>query len=193
MVYFLKKNLNVLTALVVLTMIIVVSNRFGEREPNNVSGPINGSASFSQAPADTSREDQPTRSSPEREAGPQESEGAVPQERHVDVIGPPPIPLEDQRRIAGALNGGLERNRYGDVLLERTTDYNIVYLYRTDTFLISITNPDFEQTRLRAEQEFRALLGVSQTTLCKLYVSISTPSYANSSLAGKEFPLSFCT
>ncbi len=78
------------------------------------------------------------------------------------------------------------------ISLIRNEDYHIFYIPNKQSFTISITGRGFKDLRVKAEEEFLKILGVSQTEACRLNVHITTPSFANPNEAGKIYSLSFC-
>lgn len=91
-----------------------------------------------------------------------------------------------------ALSKTMKVNARGDVLLVDKPEYQIIYFQKEDQFLISILKSPFEAIREEAEDEFLQITKADQETLCKLDVVLTTPSFANPSLAGKIVYLSFC-
>jgi len=97
-----------------------------------------------------------------------------------------------EKAKTNALSKAVKTSTEGDMLLVNNSDYQIVYLKESDQFLLSINKTPFEQIRGDAEEEFRKITRADKETVCKLNVTVSTPSFANPSLGGKVFPLSFC-
>ena len=83
-------------------------------------------------------------------------------------------------------------NTYGDVLITDTGEYQIVYQVKFNTFLLSILEKPFSRVKIKAESEFVKVLGIKTSDACRLFVSITTPAFANPDEAGKEYGLSFC-
>lgn len=80
----------------------------------------------------------------------------------------------------------------GDVSIQKTGLYDIVYLAPFQEFIIEVLAKPFESTRQQAEQEFLQQLGITQEAACRLKVSIGTPLDVNPTEAGTKFGLSFC-
>ena len=80
-----------------------------------------------------------------------------------------------------------------DALIVNNEKYQIAYLQQFQKFLITILDPNFKETQVVAEKDFLDKLSISSQDACKLSVEISTPRSVNEDLAGKIFPLSFCT
>jgi len=110
------------------------------------------------------------------------------------IVETPSIPSlsGDEKKIREALSRGVATNPQSDILLKDSPNYQILYIINSETFLVSILNPNFSGTRILAENDLRSLLDISQSALCGLNVEITTPRYVNPSLAGQVFPLSSC-
>lgn len=80
----------------------------------------------------------------------------------------------------------------GDSKLIHEDGYEILYLEKFDSFLISILKQPFEVYRQVAETALLSQLGISQTDACRLDVTITTPAYVDPALGGNNFSLSFC-
>lgn len=80
----------------------------------------------------------------------------------------------------------------GDVSVQKTKDFEIVYLAPFEEFIIDILASPFEVIRPQAEQAFLKQLNITQTEACKLTVSVSTTTTANPNDSGRRHPLSFC-
>jgi hypothetical protein len=106
--------------------------------------------------------------------------------------GVPNQQLKIERAKENALTKVLETNQRGDILIAEKPEYRITYFQKENQFLISINKSPFDEIRDEAEGEFQKITQADRGTLCKLNVKVSTPSFANPSLAGKNFPLSFC-
>jgi len=100
--------------------------------------------------------------------------------------------LKIEKARENAFSKTVKTNGEGDALIVDKPTYQIVYLKKNDQFLISINKSPFEEIRKEAEEEFRKITQADQEILCKLNVEVTTPSFANPSLSGKIFPLSFC-
>lgn len=87
-----------------------------------------------------------------------------------------------------------EIDKQGDQdLVPIEKDYDIIYLAKTKSFLISILASPFEDMRKKAEEKFLEKLKVDKETACKLDVGITTPSFVNLTESGQTYKLSFCT
>lgn len=80
----------------------------------------------------------------------------------------------------------------GNVLIDETDSFGIIYYPRTQVFHISVTASPFETVRKTAEQSFLKTLGITSTNACKLNVEIATPFWANKEESGAIYPMSFC-
>lgn len=80
----------------------------------------------------------------------------------------------------------------GDVIIAETSNYKIFYFKVDDSFLISITEPPFEDIRLLAEKDFLQQLEIDEDKACRLNTATTTPFYVNQDKAGKNWPLTFC-
>lgn len=83
-------------------------------------------------------------------------------------------------------------NQNGDMLVEDSGTYQIVYFPSTSQFLLSIQQSPFEKYRIEAETALLNLLGINKTQACKLDTVITTPFFANPDEAGQLYKLSFC-
>jgi len=81
-----------------------------------------------------------------------------------------------------------------NVVLTEKPAYQILYFHYPDgeSFLISILNPDLENTRQTAESELISKLGISKEQACNLNVSVSVSKDASVKAAGQNYGLSFC-
>ncbi len=80
----------------------------------------------------------------------------------------------------------------GDEKISDEAGYEIIYFDKFDSFLISILSADFDYQKGLAQEAFLSKLDISEKEACLLNVSITTPVYVNSKLAGQVFRLSFC-
>ncbi len=103
-----------------------------------------------------------------------------------------PVLSRDEQKIQDALSRGVAINPQNDVLLKNSRDYQIFYIVNSKTFLVSILSSNFSGTKATAESDLFSLLGVSTSTFCALTIEITTPRYANPSLAGQVFKPSLC-
>lgn len=85
-----------------------------------------------------------------------------------------------------------DTNINGDVLVVDDPSYHIVYFPFRKTFLINILSSPFEDARIKTEEKFLQILGITREDACRLNVEIGTPRFANEDLAGQTFRLSFC-
>ena len=83
-------------------------------------------------------------------------------------------------------------NEYGDYYLVKKDGYNILYEFQFNQFLISILDSPFRELKKTAENDLISVLGINKQDACKLNVVISTPLFANSEEAGKNYKMSFC-
>jgi hypothetical protein len=94
-----------------------------------------------------------------------------------------PIPLPKNSEIT---------NELGDIIIEDTNDYRILYIKRKDQFSIGIFSSPFEKQRQKAEKAFLSILNITEEKACELNVVTTTPMFANPEEAGKIYSLSFC-
>lgn len=78
------------------------------------------------------------------------------------------------------------------VAFKDNPDYYMDFYPDSQGFTIIIYNPDFQTTRLKAEQDFVSTLGITDDQACKLRLAETTPVQINSQYGGKNFGLSFC-
>lgn len=95
-------------------------------------------------------------------------------------------------KINNVYKNPVETNKNGDAVFFRNDDYQFVYQPLFGKFLISVTSSPFWEKEKIAEEEFVKKLGITKKDACWLTVEITTPSFANSSEAGRIYPLSFC-
>ncbi len=70
--------------------------------------------------------------------------------------------------------------------------FHILYFPLDSSILVSLYAEPLGDTRLAAESALRTALGLSNSQLCSLLVSVRTSSDVNPYYAGKELGLSFC-
>jgi hypothetical protein len=83
-------------------------------------------------------------------------------------------------------------NPEGDTIVVDDSGYQIIFMPKSEQFLISILGSPFEKVRKEAEEELLHILGIGRADACRLDVKITTPRFANPAQAGKNFGLSFC-
>jgi hypothetical protein len=81
----------------------------------------------------------------------------------------------------------------GNADVQKTSNYEIVYLATSKSFVISLSGSNLADSRNQAEQAFLDSLGVSKMDACKLTVSLGVAPEVNSAAAGKNYGLSFCS
>ncbi len=84
-------------------------------------------------------------------------------------------------------------NKQYDILITNGKNYQVVYLPKYNKFILTILSSNFEQTKKIAESDFLKVLEIDEKDACKLSVEVSTINSVNPELAGKIFPLSFCS
>jgi hypothetical protein len=87
---------------------------------------------------------------------------------------------------------GVQIGDDGVLLVKQTPNYWITYDPSDSSFWIAVSSTPFAAIRATVEQDFVAILGVSQADACKLDVSVGVPYSAGNPMNGKSFPLSFC-
>lgn len=80
----------------------------------------------------------------------------------------------------------------GNAEVQKTPNYEIVYLAGSKSFVISLSGSDLADSRSQAEQAFLDSLGISKTDACKITVSLGIAPEVNKTAAGKNYGLSFC-
>ena len=84
-------------------------------------------------------------------------------------------------------------DKQGDVYIVNVPNkYQILYMERFNSFIISVTGSPFEDLRHESEQVLLEKTGMSQSQACSLNIQTTTPSFANPDFSGKPYPLSFC-
>ena len=78
------------------------------------------------------------------------------------------------------------------VVVDRKSNFDIVYITTDKAFLITLESQPLQQTRDVAEQAFLSDLQISKGDACKLTVSLSVPYDVDADLSGKNYGLSFC-
>lgn len=96
-------------------------------------------------------------------------------------------------RINNVYGNPVEVNPQKDALVKRTDDYDIVYLAKGESFLITLSRQPLEEARQKAENDFLGTLGISKDEACELNVSLKVPGNVDINLAGEDYGLSFCT
>ena len=77
--------------------------------------------------------------------------------------------------------------------LRNTSDYEIVYLGKLKSFVITLYGENLNDSRIKAEQAFLESLGITKDEACKLNVNLAVAHEASESAAGKNYGLSFCS
>lgn len=70
--------------------------------------------------------------------------------------------------------------------------YAITYFSNYDFYQISLESEPLAETRLLAETELKGALGIQESDLCDLNVSVRTRIGVNPFFAGQELGVSFC-
>lgn len=70
--------------------------------------------------------------------------------------------------------------------------YQIIYFENGSGFLISIFQEPLGENRLKAEEELRSTLRLSDAQLCKLSIDVAVSDDANETYSGRNLGLSFC-
>ncbi|HEX8591506.1 MAG TPA: hypothetical protein VF696_02025 [Candidatus Paceibacterota bacterium] len=71
--------------------------------------------------------------------------------------------------------------------------YHILYYPEGHGFNITLLAEPLGETRRSAEAELRARLGLPDTSICKLAVTVNTVAFVSEIYAGRNLGLSFCT
>ncbi len=70
--------------------------------------------------------------------------------------------------------------------------YQIIYFENGSGFLLSIFEEPIGENRLKAEEELRTTLRLSDAQLCKLSIEVAVSDDANEAYSGRNLGLSFC-
>ena len=81
---------------------------------------------------------------------------------------------------------------YGDVLIQETEYYRFLYIRFSDSFLITLINPNVQLAREVAESDIPELLDITQADACKLPLLIGVPHWVNDQYSKEIYQLSFC-
>lgn len=88
--------------------------------------------------------------------------------------------------------GAKEVKPDGEVRVEETAGYHIIYEPGYNYFLLSIVGSPFSTYRLQAETALLKQLNIPPSQACQLNVDITTPRSINPKEAGITYKLSFC-
>lgn len=88
--------------------------------------------------------------------------------------------------------GAKEVKPDGEVRVEESTGYHIIYEPGYNYFLLSIVGSPFSTYRLQAETALLKQLNIPPSQACQLNVDITTPRSINPKEAGITYKLSFC-
>lgn len=168
--------------LVIGAIVLVIVARSGT---NNNLSPGNGNNNPSAFPSSGSR------SNPTGNAN-----SNIPSEKFT-------MPSKDDPKMKITANGAdLEVNnvfRYpikdlsdGGVTFTENDNFISSFYPEDQGFIITITNPNIQQGREEAEQNFLFYLGITKEQACKLRVDLGVPAFVNGPAAGKNYGLSFC-
>jgi len=89
-------------------------------------------------------------------------------------------------------NNPLQVNAENDVLVVRADAYEMAYIAKDSSFILSITASPVGPTTLAAEKELLRVLDITEEEACRLNVSVGIPHFADPELSGKQYGLSFC-
>jgi hypothetical protein len=70
--------------------------------------------------------------------------------------------------------------------------YYMAYYPKQQGFIIAIIDPDIENARSVAENDFLSILGINKDAACKLNVSMTVSPDASQKASGGNYRLSFC-
>jgi hypothetical protein len=107
----------------------------------------------------------------------------IPQGATIEISGTP---------LNNIYKGSKIDNQRDVFFIDEPGKYQVVFLEKFNTFLISILGSPFEELRQDAEKALLIKTGLSQAEACKLDIQTTTPSYVNPDYAGRSYPLSFC-
>ncbi len=93
--------------------------------------------------------------------------------------------------VSGQPEWASDTNGY-QVTTDEETTYSILYYPNTTGFLVSLLAEPLGASRLAAEKELKAKLGLSTTQICELQVQVFTSISVNETYAGQDLGLSFC-
>ena len=81
---------------------------------------------------------------------------------------------------------------YGAVIAE-TGYYKIIYFSEDEGIIITLKSVPLAQAQIQAENDLMSRLGIPMAEACKLKIYITVPVDVDSSAAGKNYPMSFCS
>lgn len=98
----------------------------------------------------------------------------------------------NQVEISNILKDPIKTFPNSDVAYKRTDDYSFDYYAKDQLFIITITNPDIKNTRIKAENDFLKTLEITEDQACKLNIQLGVPYSINPDASGINYRLSFC-
>jgi len=138
-----------------------------------------------------------SKNKPARDSQPVPSQPSFP--RPTTFSTPPP---GDEKMPVNTPKGAVEiNNLYKDpaktlsqsgVGFIRNPDYYMSYYPEDQGFIITILNPNIEQSRIDAEKDFLQFVGITEEQACLLKVTLNVPFDVNAKASGPNYGLSFC-
>ncbi|MBP6924229.1 MAG: hypothetical protein KBC62_03025 [Candidatus Pacebacteria bacterium] len=83
-------------------------------------------------------------------------------------------------------------NTFSQSETEVSSEYVITYTQETSFFNVTLLKEPLNRARLDAETYLRGELETTDSELCALSYTVSTPDYVNKDFAGKDLRFSFC-
>lgn len=109
---------------------------------------------------------------------------------------PTPTPVKEINisgvKVNNFLDTPVRSDRQGDTVFMQKNIYQMTYLPKYNSFIISIVAIPFEENRATAGEDFINKLGISKDQACSLNVSIGIGCKLDLEHCGKSYPLSFC-
>lgn len=102
----------------------------------------------------------------------------------------------------GTTKGIVEMNNFyttevsydeGTLIFKQTPDYSLTYNTANSSFWIDITAGDPPTEEKAAEADLLSKLGITQAEACELNASWSVEYSVDPSMAGQDYPLTFCS
>lgn len=87
----------------------------------------------------------------------------------------------------------IQTTERGDVVFYQSPQYELAFLPDYEKFMIYIKEPPADQNIQAAEQQLLQSLEIGANTACELDVEVAVPNYVDTSIGGKNYPLSFCS
>lgn len=103
------------------------------------------------------------------------------------------LPVRDFKSDPGVTSWGDDATLVlGDGLIADEPAFQIFYYEADKSFSIAILQEPIAEVRTVAEVQLLERLQISATDACKLFISVTVPSFVNENLSGQNLGLSFC-